>query len=90
MSEVVQHPAAVRAKPPDHPHNFAGDALVPGSDTLSGLEQRERYCPACGLYKITLLPTGSRRYRWGHDGDQFQAAIDPPCVPRLLEVDSKP
>lgn len=82
MTEVVLHPRA-HAKPPDNPHSFTGMVRVAPEDSLSGCEQREKFCPVCSLYKITLLPTGARRYRYGPDGDQFQAASDPPCLPKV-------
>lgn len=80
MSEIVKHPADFKA--PEQPHSFTGSVRIGPEDSQSGLEQREKFCPVCSLYKITLLPTGARRYRKGHDGDQFEADFDPPCVPK--------
>lgn len=84
-AQIVQHPA----KPKPGPHKWGAQSRVLACDSISGEEQIEWPCHACGLVRITVMPKDGdarREWRWGNATGQFIDVATPECVPVVVEA----
>jgi len=61
-------------------HLYGAYIAVPATASISGAEQIERTCEACGAVRVTLLLAGGNAVRlWRRAGESAQLTIEPAC-----------
>jgi len=70
---------------PRIPHVFGDPITISPELSLSGREQIERTCKACGAVKVTVIGEGDnhhRAWRKSATGEQIDTYLALPCEPR--------
>lgn len=90
MTQTLPDGYVVHLPPPKRiPHALGPEVRIAPKDSISGHEQIERTCKACGAVKITIIDCGGdhrRAWRRSADAAQVETDVAIVCVP----FDQKP
>jgi len=88
MSDALPDGYVIHLPPPKPPrripHVFGDPRHVPAGRSVSGFEQHERTCNACGAVKVTIIDKGNnhrRAWRTSETAAQIETFLAPPCTP---------
>jgi hypothetical protein len=84
MTAALPDGYVVHLPPPAHrPHQCGPSTVIPAAISVSGCEQHERTCQACGAVKVTIIRANGHHCRaWRKDATarQIETTIEPPCA----------